>query len=80
MRRSARVWDAAYKSAIAEFRKAATPNRPFEIRPGHLVADPAKFRASLEDDLLQGPEGARARIGSLLRDLEEFARAAKETR
>lgn len=60
---------------IRRFRTLGPADAPFELGPGRQVIDPGRVHASIEEDVAQGPEGPRARIGSLRKDLKDYLRA-----
>ena len=52
---------------------APLPSAPFSIGPGRTVTDAAAWLARLRTDALDGPTGARARMGALQADLAALA-------
>ncbi len=63
-------WDEQTSGMIDWFESADLPAAPFRLRGGVEVTDPKKFYASLNNDIEQGVDGARARTGALQEDLE----------
>jgi len=74
-------WNPLVKEMIGRLKQIGPAEGPFDLAPGSRVIDPVKFHESILGDVLAGPRGPRARIGSLQKDLENYlaVRTAKET-
>ncbi len=68
------------QALIAEYEKLGPASKPFELHPGCFVADPALFHQALRNEIEGGPKGARARIGSLKSDLEDYLKFRRTER
>jgi len=67
-----RKWDAETAALIERFMKMQLATSGFELRSGVTVIDPVKFHECLRLDIVAGPGGARARLGSLQNDLRDY--------
>lgn len=65
----AREWDPETEGLIAWLAIAPVPAERFQLDPWRVVSDPAAFVAGLKAAIAQGPDGPRARTGSLQDDL-----------
>jgi hypothetical protein len=63
-------WHLEDAALILWFRTAALPTASFTLKPGQTVVEPILFYAALEQDISEGPEGVRARLGLLRYDLQ----------
>jgi hypothetical protein len=57
---------------IAEYEKFGPADKPFELRSGSSVFDPARFHEALKREIDGGPGSPRARMGGLRGDLESY--------
>lgn len=51
---------------------ADLPTTGFRLYPGSLVTDPAAWLESLRRDVARGPDGPRARLGTLQQDIYQL--------
>lgn len=66
-------WDAEIAATIEWFLATAPPAEPFQLHPGVWIAHPARWWASLRDDIAVGPGKGRAYYGALQKDLRRIA-------
>ena len=66
-----REWDAQTARRI-EWVKGLTLTEPFDLLPQLRVVDPRQFHRALLADIARGPDGPRARTGSLQFHLERL--------
>jgi hypothetical protein len=67
-------WDREIEVLIRRFRETGPAEKPFELRSGCTVIDPAKFHEVLKAEIDLGPRGARARMGAVQGDLKDYMR------
>jgi len=65
-------WDDQSKEAIAWFESSEPPAESFQLHQGVRVINPKEFWKALKSDLKAGPSQARAKYGSLQRDLQRL--------
>jgi hypothetical protein len=66
------TWGHEVAALIRWFRTTAPPAKPFELQPGVIIADPARWWASIAADIEDGPLRARGQTGALAGDLEKL--------
>lgn len=72
-------WDASTAELIGWFQanRDRLPVEPFDLCSGCRVVEPARFYAALQTEIATGPDGPRARLGTLQADLECLRRAVR---
>ena len=60
-------------SLVRWFLNTEPPAKPFQLHQGVWIAHPARWWASLHDDIAVGPGKGRARYGALQKDLRRLA-------
>ena len=72
MERTVFSWDEETSALVDWFLTADLPKEPFRLSCGEEVTDPESLYGSLQNDIAQGTEGARARSGTLQEDLQNL--------
>ena len=65
-------WDTETRRLIDWFSTTTPPAEPFELVPGVVIMDPARWWRSIEGDIASGQDGPRARYGALQGDLRKL--------
>ena len=77
------TWGAETAAYIRWFRSATPPAERFELQSGVVIADPARWWASIATDIEGGPRRSRGLTGALTGDLAKlyslFGQASGET-
>lgn len=68
------------KALIAEYAKLGPADKPFELRSGSSVFDPARFHEALMREIEGGPGSPRARMGGLRGDMEDYIKFRRTER
>lgn len=66
------VWGPEVAAHIRWFQTATPPVERFELQPGVVIADPARWWASIATDIEGGPRLARGLTGALAGDLAKL--------
>jgi hypothetical protein len=66
------AWEQELTALIAEYEKLGPSPAPFELRSGCSVINPTLFHEALKREIEGGPGGARAKMGGLKDDLEDY--------
>lgn len=73
-------WEQEMKALIAEYEKLGPAEKPFELRSGALVIEPALFHEALKREIDGGPGSPRAKMGGLRGDLEDYLKFRRTER
>ncbi len=65
-------WDTETRRLIDWFSTTTPPAEPFELVPGVVIMDPARWWRSIRSDIECGPNGPRARYGAVQGDLRRL--------
>lgn len=65
-------WLPAVQSLVDWFMNLIPPSESFELEKHLHIADPVTYFESLRQDIRSGPEGARAKMGTLQDDLRKL--------
>lgn len=71
-------WAPEVEALIARFHELGPAAEPFELAPWAQVTDPVKFHETLAREIALGPEGVRARRGSMESELKLYLVARRE--
>ena len=66
------AWPSKDQSLVDWFIELEAPTEPFYLEPHRHVVGPAKFFSALRMDITAGPDGPRARMGTLQCDLRKL--------
>ena len=66
------AWPSKDQSLLDWFMTVEAPTEPFYLEPHRHVVGPAKFFSALRMDITAGPDGPRARMGTLQCDLRKL--------
>ena len=70
-------WDAETARIVEWFLAAPPPTEPFELFRGVNIIHPARWWRHLGAEISDGPDGPRAKYGSLQKDLKRLAELFK---
>ena len=66
------AWPSKDQSLLDWFMTVEAPTEPFYLEPHRKIVDPVKFFSALRMDITAGPDGPRARMGTLQCDFRKL--------